>query len=97
MGQDVGHSEGSRWVFRGYLYTDLDKSSYKHGAIFWVGQMGLVWAKIWGTVRGQGGSSEVIYILIFWFGQMGLVWAKMWGTVRGLVWAGYGATCKAQC
>jgi len=27
--------------------------------------MGLVWAKMWGTVRGQGGSSEVIYILIW--------------------------------
>ena len=28
-------------------------------------QMGLVWAKMWGTVRGQGGSSEEIYILIW--------------------------------
>jgi len=28
-------------------------------------QMGLVWAKMWGTVRGQGGSSEVICILIW--------------------------------
>ena len=27
--------------------------------------MGLVWAKMWGTVRGQGGSSEDIYILIW--------------------------------
>ena len=27
--------------------------------------MGLVWAKMWGTVRRQGGSSGVIYILIW--------------------------------